>query len=125
MSKRKITGRRAAALGIAVGLLALTGCQQDGQDHRVQVELVSYKPEAVAAFEKIAERFNETHTGENTFSASYREVAEKIRTLLDYAEPNPMPTATTSPAPPLPGDSRPCTPSAAMPSPRLNPSTRI
>ena len=89
MSKRKITGRRAAALGIAVGLLALTGCQQDGQDHRVQVELVSYKPEAVAAFEKIAERFNETHTGENTFSASYREVAEKIRTLLDYAEPNP------------------------------------
>ncbi|MCI9456668.1 MAG: extracellular solute-binding protein [Oscillospiraceae bacterium] len=62
MSKRKITGRRAAALGIAVGLLALTGCQQDGQDHRVQVELVSYKPEAVAAFEKIAERFNETHT---------------------------------------------------------------
>ena len=36
--------------------------KQDGQDHRVQVELVSYKPEAVAAFEKIAERFNETHT---------------------------------------------------------------
>ena len=62
MSKRKIAGKRAAAIGIAAGLLALAGCGQGGQDGRVQVELVSYKPEAVAAFEKIAERFNETHT---------------------------------------------------------------
>ncbi len=31
----------------------------------------------------------QVNRGENTFSASYREVAEKIRTLLDYAEPNP------------------------------------
>lgn len=62
MSKRKMTGRRAAAIGIAVGILSLTGCGQGAADGRIEVELVSYKPEAVAAFEKIAQRFNETHT---------------------------------------------------------------
>ncbi len=62
MSKRKITGRRVAAVGIAVGILGLTGCSQGAADNRIEVELVSYKPEAVAAFEKIAARFNETHT---------------------------------------------------------------
>ena len=39
----------------------MAGCQQGAPDGKVEVELVSYKPEAVAAFEKIAARFNETH----------------------------------------------------------------
>ncbi len=49
-------------MGIAAAALNLAGCNQGAADNRIEVELVSYKPEAVAAFEKIAERFNETHT---------------------------------------------------------------
>lgn len=61
MSKRKIAQTLLAAVGIAAGALGLTGCGQGVPDNKIEVELVSYKPEAVAAFEKIAERFNETH----------------------------------------------------------------
>lgn len=61
MSKRKIAQTLLAAIGIAAGALGLTGCGQGAPDNKIEVELVSYKPEAVAAFEKIAERFNETH----------------------------------------------------------------
>ena len=61
MSKRKIAQTLLAAIGIAAGALGLTGCGQGALDNKIEVELVSYKPEAVAAFEKIAERFNETH----------------------------------------------------------------
>jgi raffinose/stachyose/melibiose transport system substrate-binding protein len=39
-----------------------TGCtSKDEQDGKVVVELVQYKPEAVSAFEEMAERFNSTH----------------------------------------------------------------
>ncbi|MDE5801766.1 MAG: extracellular solute-binding protein [Lachnospiraceae bacterium] len=61
MSKRKIAQTLLAAIGIAAGVLGLTGCGQGASDNKIEVELVSYKPEAVAAFEKIAERFNATH----------------------------------------------------------------
>lgn len=40
--------------------LILSGCNSEGTD-KIEVELVQYKPEAVAAFEKIEEGFNETH----------------------------------------------------------------
>ena len=40
--------------------LMLSGCNSEGTD-KIEVELVQYKPEAVAAFEKIEEGFNETH----------------------------------------------------------------
>ncbi len=62
MSKRNKTVRWLTAMGIAAAALNLAGCNQGAADNRIEVELVSYKPEAVAAFEKIAERFNETHT---------------------------------------------------------------
>lgn len=42
-------------------MASLTGCGQSTSDGRIEVELVSYKPEAVGAFEEIAERFNTTH----------------------------------------------------------------
>lgn len=48
-------------LGMALGSLALSGCGKETSDQRVEVELVSYKPEAVAAFEEIADRFNAVH----------------------------------------------------------------
>lgn len=61
MSKIKIKKGIPVAAGIAMAAVSLAGCAQSQSDGKVEVELVSYKPEAVEAFEKIAERFNETH----------------------------------------------------------------
>ena len=58
MSKRKIAKKAAAAFGL---VLCVAGCGQTASDGKIEVELVSYKPEAVAAMEKIEARFNETH----------------------------------------------------------------
>lgn len=63
MSKRKVVRRGCwpALLGIAAGMVFLAGCGAERSDGKVEIELVSYKPEAVEAFEEIAARFNETH----------------------------------------------------------------
>lgn len=61
MSKRKIVKGMSVVVGIAIALTSLTGCSQSSENGKVEVELVSYKPEAVAAFEEIAELFNATH----------------------------------------------------------------
>ncbi len=61
MWERKIAGRLLLILGIVTATAGLAGCGKDTSDGRIEVELVSYKPEAVEAFEEIAERFNETH----------------------------------------------------------------
>lgn len=43
-------------------VLGLAGCGNEAKDNGVtEIEIVQYKPEAVKAFEEIAERFNETH----------------------------------------------------------------
>lgn len=55
-------GRKKKLILIVLGMLftavSLSGCEKGSKDKRVEIELVSYKPEAVAAFEEIAERFN-------------------------------------------------------------------
>lgn len=56
-----MTKRMAAAAGTVIALAGLTGCGQTSTSGKVEVELVSYKPEAVKAFEEIAERFNAEH----------------------------------------------------------------
>lgn len=61
MSKFKIKKGISVAVGIMMVMTSLTGCAQSSSSEKVEIELVSYKPEAVGAFEKIAERFNETH----------------------------------------------------------------
>lgn len=61
MSERRIVGRWLMILGIMLGMTGLIGCGRTAEDGKTRVELVSYKPEAVAAFEEIAERFNATH----------------------------------------------------------------
>lgn len=61
MAKRKILSAMSAAIGAAMTLTNLTGCGQNTAGDKVEVELVSYKPEAVEAFEEIAERFNAEH----------------------------------------------------------------
>ena len=61
MSKFKGTKVMFVAVGIVMALTCLAGCARGSSGGKVEVELVSYKPEAVGAFEKIAERFNATH----------------------------------------------------------------
>ncbi len=61
MSKRKIARRWTAMVFMAVGITGLAGCAGSETEGKVEVELVSYKPEAVEAFEKIQDRFNQTH----------------------------------------------------------------
>lgn len=61
MAKRRIVKGIPAAVGIALALGCLTGCEQNLASSKTEVELVSYKPEAVEAFEEIEERFNATH----------------------------------------------------------------
>lgn len=61
MSKSKNMKGTFAAVAAVIAAVNLAGCAQDLPDGKTEVELVSYKPEAVGAFEKIAERFNATH----------------------------------------------------------------
>lgn len=61
MSKRGIAKALFMTLGIVMALIGLTGCTQSLDNGKVEVELVSYKPEAVEAFEEIEERFNAAH----------------------------------------------------------------
>lgn len=61
MSKIKRMKGIPVAVGIVMAVVSLTGCTQSSSSGKVEVELVSYKPEAVGAFKKIEERFNETH----------------------------------------------------------------
>lgn len=61
MSKRRIAKKVAAAFGLVLCVAGLTGCGKTASDGKIEVELVSYKPEAVSAMEKIEARFNETH----------------------------------------------------------------
>ena len=61
MSKNKKFRMISVLTGLAVAVGSLTGCAQDSSGDKVEIELISYKPEAVKAFEEIANRFNETH----------------------------------------------------------------
>ena len=48
--------------GVSLSTLLLQGCgSSKTSDGKIEVELLQYKPEAVAAFEAMEERFNATH----------------------------------------------------------------
>ena len=53
--------KKMAILGILLGTTASIGCGQEISNNVIEVEMVSYKPEAVAAFEEIQNKFNESH----------------------------------------------------------------
>ena len=62
MAKRKICQAMAVVLALGMCTTGLTGCGNEKRaDGKTEIEVVSYKPEAVKAFEKIEKRFNETH----------------------------------------------------------------
>ena len=50
--------KKMAILGILLGTTAFIGCGQEISNNVIEVEMVSYKPEAVAAFEEIQNKFN-------------------------------------------------------------------
>ena len=53
--------KKIAVLGILLGATAFIGCGQETSNNVIEVEMVSYKPEAVAAFEEVQNKFNESH----------------------------------------------------------------
>ena len=53
--------KKIAILGILLGTTAFIGCGQEISNNVIEVEMVSYKPESVAAFEEIQRKFNESH----------------------------------------------------------------
>ena len=62
MAKRSIFRSVAAVLALGMCMTGLAGCGSEKRsDGKTEIEVVSYKPEAVKAFEKIEKRFNETH----------------------------------------------------------------
>lgn len=61
MIRKKIAKKLLTAIAIVFGVMNVSGCGHDVSSGKIEVELVSYKPEAVEAFEQIAQRFNETH----------------------------------------------------------------
>ena len=62
MAKRNIFRGLAAVLALGMCMTGLAGCGNEKRaDGKTEIEVVSYKPEAVKAFEKIEKRFNETY----------------------------------------------------------------
>lgn len=57
-SVMKCSNMLAAVLSAAC---LLTGCASGPADDKIQIEIVSYKPEAAKVFEEIQDLFNETH----------------------------------------------------------------
>ena len=89
MSKRKIAKKAAAAFGLVLCVAGLTGCGQTASDGKIEVELVSYKPEAVSAMEKIEARFNETHDDIHLTISSPNDAMTILRTRFireDYPD---------------------------------------
>ena len=71
MAKKKLICGLTALLLAGCGLTGLMGCgKQETAAGKTEIEIVSYKKEAVDTFNEIAEKFNETHDDihfENTF----------------------------------------------------------
>ncbi len=62
MAKRKLFRSMMMFLTAGICIAGLTGCGEKSEKGKVtEIEIVSYKPEAVDAFEEIEKRFNETH----------------------------------------------------------------
>ena len=89
MAKKKMARGLIVLGGILLGAVGLSGCGNKTSDGKTEVEMISYKPEAVAAFEKIEERFNETHDDIHLTIESPNEAVTILKTRFireDYAE---------------------------------------
>ena len=76
--------------GVSLSTLLLQGCGSGKtSDGKIEVELLQYKPEAVAAFEAMEERFNATHDNIHLTIESPNEAVTVLKTRLireDYPD---------------------------------------
>ena len=90
MAKRKICRSLAVVLAFGMCVTALGGCgSEKSASGKTEIEVVSYKPEAVAAFEKIEQRFNETHDDIHLTISSPNEAMTILKTRFireDYPD---------------------------------------
>ena len=90
MAKRKICQAMAVVLALGMCTTGLTGCGNEKRaDGKTEIEVVSYKPEAVKAFEKIEKRFNETHDDIHLTISSPNEAMTILKTRFireDYPD---------------------------------------
>ena len=101
MAKRSIFRSVAAVLAFGMCMTGLAGCGSEKRaDGKTEIEVVSYKPEAVKAFEKIEKRFNETHDDIHLTISSPNEAMTILKTRFireDY--PDIICLLYTSPSP--------------------------
>ena len=90
MAKRKICRSLAVVLAFGMCVTALGGCgSEKSASGKTEIEVVSYKPEAVAAFEEIEKRFNETHEDIHLTISSPNEAMTILKTRFireDYPD---------------------------------------
>ena len=90
MAKRNIFRSVAAVLAFGMCMTGLAGCGSEKRaDRKTEIEVVSYKPEAVKAFEKIEKRFNETHDDIHLTISSPNEAMTILKTRFireDYPD---------------------------------------
>ena len=90
MAKRNIFRSVAAVLAFGMCMTGLAGCGSEKRaDGKTEIEVVSYKPEAVKAFEKIEKRFNETHDDIHLTISSPNEAMTILKTRFireDYPD---------------------------------------
>jgi raffinose/stachyose/melibiose transport system substrate-binding protein len=87
---KKLRRLTALLMVSCVTLGLLTGCSSSGSKSGVvEIEIVQYKPEAVKAFEEMAERFNETHDNIHLTIESPNEATTILKTRFvreDYPD---------------------------------------
>ena len=90
MAKRSIFRSVAAVLALGMCMTGLAGCGSEKRsDGKTEIEVVSYKPEVVKAFEKIEKRFNETHDDIHLTISSPNEAMTILKTRFireDYPD---------------------------------------
>lgn len=89
MSKKSIVRNVSLIFAAVLGTVSFGGCGKEASSDQTEVEMVCYKPEAVKAFEKIEERFNETHDDIHLTISSPNEAMTILKTRFireDYPD---------------------------------------
>jgi raffinose/stachyose/melibiose transport system substrate-binding protein len=72
-----------------ISTLSLSGCDSGGDSGKIEIELLQYKPEAVDAFDEMAERFNAAHDDIHLTITSPNDAMTILKTRLvreDYPD---------------------------------------
>lgn len=88
--KNKKTAACLVLSGIMVSSAVMTGCGgAQSRDGKIEIELIQYKPEAVAIFEQLEEEFNRTHDNIHLIIESPNDAMTILKTRLireDYPD---------------------------------------